>query len=121
MKKLLFIFILLGSIQISAAQSPNVLLGNKYEKAASASNISTLYFSQKNSGIHSNTLEFLGKKSTVSGNFNYKITDNLLVITYEKNSETEEYIIDVNSSTLISTHLQGYVDGKFGKIYWKRK
>jgi hypothetical protein len=103
---------------LCAQQSKNVLLGKTYTKAASASNVSTLKFTSSNSGQSENVTTVLGKNYQVSLSFNYKIVGKKVTIIYENTSDKEDYNIDLISGKLISTHLEGYVDGKWGKVYW---
>ena len=116
--KLVFIAIFLCSFQTALAQSANVLLGNIYEKAASATNRSTLYFSQKNSGRLNSTLEFNGREINTSASFTYLINGSRVQITYEKDLGTEVYDFDGSASQLISPNMQGYVNGKLEKVIW---
>lgn len=118
--KLVHIVLFLSSFQTSLAQSANVLLGNKYEKAESATSRSTLYFSQKNSGSLNSTLEFNGKEINASASFTYLIDGSKVQITYEKDLGTEVFEFDGSFSQLISPNMQGYVNGKWGKVIWTR-
>jgi uncharacterized protein (TIGR02145 family) len=119
--KLVFIAIFLCSFQTALAQSANVLLGNIYEKAASSTNRSTLYFSQKNSGRLNSTLEFNGREINTSASFTYLINGSRVQITYEKDLGTEVYDFDGSASQLISPNMQGYVNGKLEKVIWNLK
>lgn len=102
----------------SAQQSKNILLGKTYTKSASASNTSILKFTSSTSGLSENVTTVLGKKYESTISFTYKIVAKKVTIEYENSPDKEDYMIDVASSKLISTHLQGYVDGKWGKVYW---
>jgi hypothetical protein len=118
--KLVYIVLFLSSFQTSLAQSANVLLGNKYEKAESATSRSTLYFSQKNSGSLNSTLEFNGKEINASASFTYLIDGSKVQITYEKDLGTEVLEFDGAASQLIRPNVQGYVNGKWGEVIWTR-
>jgi hypothetical protein len=103
---------------ISAQQSKNILQGKVYTKSASASNNSTLKFTSATSGQSENVTNVLGKNYQVSISFNYKIVGKKVTIEYESSSDKEDYTIDLAAGKLISTHLEGYIDGKWGKVYW---
>jgi hypothetical protein len=45
----------------------------------------------------------------------------MVTIVYENSPDSEEYSIDLKVGKLISTHLQGYVNDKWGKIFWTEK
>jgi len=104
-----------------AQESKNILLGKIYTKSASADNISTLNFTSSNSGKSYTVANVLGKNYESSIFFNYKIEGEKVTITYENFSDKEVYNIDLASGKLISTHLEGYVDGKWGKVFWVEK
>jgi hypothetical protein len=111
-----------NKFRTSAANSnPINLLGRVYTKSASNTNTTTIEFSYSSTGRSVNVANALGRQFQTDLYFTYKIDGNVLVITYENNAGTEKYTIDENSATLVSTHLQGYVDGKWGQIYWKRE
>jgi hypothetical protein len=123
MKKIiLFLFLFLTIFWVALAQKNSINLpGRIYKKSASNTNSSNLEFSSSSTGRSITVVNVLGRQIETQLFFTYKLTGKLLVITYEKNTGTEEYTVDENSSTLVSTHLQGYVDGKWGEIYWKRE
>lgn len=106
---------------ISAQQSKNILLGKTYTKSVSASNTSILKFTSSTSGLSENATTVLGKKYESTISFTYKIVGKKVTIEYENSPDKEDYMIDVASSKLISTHLQGYVDGKWGKVHWSEQ
>ncbi len=102
-------------------KNSNILLGRVYTKAASNTNLSNLKFNTSSTGSSITTVSVLGRKVETEISFTYKISGSKLTIIYEQDMGTEEYTIDDESSRLVSTHLQGYVDGKWGEIYWKRE
>jgi hypothetical protein len=103
---------------LNAQQSKNILQGKVYTKSASASSKSILKFNSSTSGQSETETTVLGKNFQTTISFKYKISGKKVTIEYENSSDKEYYMIDLVSGKLISTHLQGYVDGKWGKIYW---
>lgn len=103
---------------LCAQQSKNILLDKTYTKSASASNDSTLKFTSSTSGQSVNVTTVLGKDYELSISFNYKIVGKKVTIIYENISNQEDYNIDLASGKLISNHLEGYINGKLGKVYW---
>jgi hypothetical protein len=117
----LFLTFVFFGHNIYAQQSKNVLIGKVYTKSASANISSTLRFKTETSGISEGVSIVLGKSYVSKISFTYKISGNLVAIVYENSPESEEYSIDLKAGKLISTHLQGYVDDKWGKIFWTEK
>lgn len=103
---------------VVAQKNSNILLGRVYTKTASTTYSSTLEFSTSLTGRSISKVFVLGRKVETEISFTYKISGPKLTIVYEQDLGTEEYTIDDKSSRLVSTHLQGYVDGKWGQIYW---
>lgn len=103
-----------------AQNNESLLVGRTYAKSASSTNKTILKFKNKREGISESSAELLGRTTNVSINFTYVIKESKMTITYEDGMGVEDYIIDETKKQLTSTHLQGYVDGKWGKIYWKR-
>lgn len=119
--KSVFLFIVLFltiSGFVLAQKNSNILLGRVYSKASSNTNSSTLKFNTSSTGSSITTVLVLGRSVVSEISFTYKIIGPKLTIVYEQDMGTEEYTIDDKSSRLVSTHLQGYVDGKRGQIYW---
>ena len=103
-----------------AQNNENLLVGRTYVKSASSTNKTILKFKNKSEGISESSAELLGRTTNVSINFTYVIKGSKMTITYEDGMGVEDYVIDETKKQLTSTHLQGYVDGKWGKIYWNR-
>ena len=120
MKKTYLTLVLFLTISgfVLAQNNSNILLGRVYTKAASTTNSSTLEFSASSTGRSITTVFVLGRKVETEISFTYKISGSKLTIVYEQDLGTEEYTIDDKTSRLVSTHLRGYVDGKWGQIYW---
>ena len=121
MKNILLFFVLSTLSFFSYSQNANYLLGKIYTKSTDMNSSTDLNFNNKSSGIMSGLSVINGRKYDVSSGFTYKINGNKLQIIYEDGLGTENYNIDKTSDQLKSTHLEGYVDGKWGKIYFKRK
>jgi hypothetical protein len=115
---LFIVLFLMFSGFVLVQKNSNILLGRVYTKAASNTNSSNLKFNTSSTGSSITTVSVLGRKVETEISFTYKITGSKLTIIYEQDLGTEEYTIDDKSSRLVSTHLQGYVDGKWGQIYW---
>jgi hypothetical protein len=113
-------FVFFGQ-NLYAQQSKNVLNGKVYTKSASANVSSTLRFTTATSGISEGVTIVLGKSYVANISFTYKISGSLVTIVYENSPDSEEYSIDLKAGKLISTHLQGYVNDKWGKIFWTEK
>jgi len=113
---LLFIF----CNSLNAQNNESLLVGRSYSKSANSSEKTILKFKDKKQGVLESSAELLGKVINVSMNFSYIIKGTKLNVIYEDGQGEEEYIVDDVKKQLVSTHLQGYVDGKWGKIYWKR-
>ena len=113
---LLFIF----CNSLNAQNNESLLVGRSYSKSANSSEKTILKFKDKKQGVLESSAELLGKVINVSMNFSYIIKGTKLTVIYEDGQGEEEYIVDDVKKQLVSTHLQGYVDGKWGKIYWKR-
>jgi hypothetical protein len=103
-----------------AQNNESLLVGRTYSKSASSTNKTILKFKNKSEGISESSAELLGRTTNVSMTFTYVIKGSKMTITYEDDMGVEDYVIDETKKQLTSTHLQGYVDGKWGKIYWKR-
>jgi hypothetical protein len=82
--------------------------------------ISYLKFTSSNSGISESSVNVIGKNYNTKQSFSYKLNGKILTITYPEASDVEEYKIDDVKRQLISSHLEGYVDGVWGKVFWKR-
>ena len=117
---LLLAFVFFG-LNLYAQQSKNVLNGKVYTKSASANVSSTLRFTTATSGISEGVTIVLGKSYVANISFTYKISGSLVTIVYENSPDSEEYSIDLKAGKLVSTHLQGYVNDKWGKIFWTEK
>ena len=109
----------------------DMLVGRVYTKKVSDLGTTTLRFTTSSSGISQSEMKILGKTSTLSQQFNYKINGQSLKIEYleVKNSgidkksvsKEEEYKIDETQRKLISTHLFENIDGKQVRVFWSRK
>jgi len=109
----------------------DMLVGRVYTKKVSDLGTTTLRFTTSSSGISQSEMKILGKTSTLSQQFNYKINGLSLKIEYleVKNSgidkksvsKEEEYKIDETQRKLISTHLFENIDGKQVRVFWSRK
>jgi len=117
----LFLAFVFFGHNLYAQQSKNVLNGKVYTKSASANVSSTLRFTTATSGISEGVTIVLGKSYVANISFTYKISGNLVTIVYENSPDSEEYSIDLKAGKLVSTHLQGYVNDKWGKIFWTEK
>jgi hypothetical protein len=127
MKKLiLFTLLMIGCLVVfsqkknitpPSPKSKNILLGKKFEKFADSKNYTTLLFNNLNTGVSEGFSEFNGKEYKVTLEFKYSINNAKLTIIYDDSKE--EYLIVKNATELVSTHLEGYVDGVWGKIKWK--
>ena len=117
----LFLAFVFFGLNLYAQQSKNVLNGKVYTKSASANVTSTLRFTTATSGISEGVTIVLGKSYVANISFTYKISGSLVTIVYENSPDSEEYSIDLKAGKLISTHLQGYVNDKWGKIFWTEK
>ena len=117
----LFLAFVFFGLNLYAQQSKNVLNGKVYTKSASANVSSTLRFTTATSGISEGVTIVLGKSYVANISFTYKISGSLVTIVYENSPDSEEYSIDLKAGKLISTHLQGYVNDKWGKIFWTEK
>lgn len=115
---LIFIF---ATNDLFSQQSQNILQGRTYIKSSSSTNSSTLSFGNSSTGRSLSKTYVLGREVVTELSFTYKVSGSMLTIVYEDDLGTEEYTIDESSSKLVSTHLKGYVDGKWGKIYWTLK
>ena len=118
---LLFLPLIFIGHNLYAQQSKNGLIGKVYTKSASANVSSTLRFTSATSGISEGVTIVLGKSYAANISFTYKISGNMVTIVYENSPDSEEYSIDLKAGKLISTHLQGYVNDKWGKIFWTEK
>jgi uncharacterized protein (TIGR02145 family) len=105
----------------SYSQSENYLLGKVYTKSTGMGSSSDLSFNNRTTGVMEGVSDFNGKEYIVSTGFSYTINGNSLQIIYQKGLGTEDYTIDRSSDQIVSTHLQGYVDGKWSKVIFKRK
>ena len=105
------------NISQPTTKAKNILLGKKFEKFTSSNNYTTLFFNNLNTGVSEAFSEFNGKEYRVNLDFKYSINNSKLTILYDNSKE--EYLIEKNATELVSTHLQGYVDGVWGKIKWK--
>ena len=103
------------------SQNENYLLGKVYTKSTGMGSSSDLSFNNSTTGIMDGNSVINGKEYLVSLGFTYSISGNELQIIYQKGLGTENYLIDKGSDQLQSTHLQGYVDGKWSKIIFNRK
>jgi hypothetical protein len=121
MKNFLLFLVLSSFSYFGYSQNSNYLLGKIYTKSTDVSSSTDLNFNNKSTGIMSGVSLINGRRYDVSTGFSYKIIGNKLEIIYEDGLGTENYIIDKASDQLKSTHLEGYVDGKWGKVYYKRK
>jgi hypothetical protein len=121
MKKTLFLIALLFLSFYAYSQKDNYLLGKIYTKSTGMGASSDLSFNNKSTGIMNGISFINGKEYDVSTGFSYKINGNKLQIIYQDGLGTEDYLIDKSSDQLKSTHLEGYVDGKWSKVYYKRK
>ena len=117
----LFLAFVFFGHNLYAQQSKNVLIGKVYTKNASANVSSTLRFTSATSGISEGVTIVLGKSYVANISFTYKISGSLVTIVYENSPDSEEYSIDLKAGKLVSTHLQGYVNDKWGKIFWTEK
>ena len=117
----LFLAFVFFGLNLYAQQSKNVLNGKVYTKSASANVSSTLRFTTATSGISEGVTIVLGKSYVANISFTYKISGSLVTIVYENSPDSEEYSIDLKAGKLVSTHLQGYVNDKWGKIFWTEK
>ena len=117
----LFLAFVFFGLNLYAQQSKNVLNGKVYTKSASANVTSTLRFTTATSGISEGVTIVLGKSYVANISFTYKISGSLVTIVYENSPDSEEYSIDLKAGKLVSTHLQGYVNDKWGKIFWTEK
>ena len=117
----LFLAFVFFGHNLYAQQSKNVLIGKIYTKNASANVSSTLRFQTATAGISEGVSIVLGKSYVTNISFTYKIAGNLVTIVYENSPDSEEYSIDLKAGKLVSTHLQGYVNDKWGKIFWTEK
>lgn len=105
-------------------QSENYLLGKVYTKStgqSSSDNIIDLNFNNKTSGISESTTSVLGREVYTKIGFTYIISGDNVKVIYDKNLGVEDYSIDKINDKLKSTHLEGYVDGKWSKLTFKRK
>jgi hypothetical protein len=117
----LFLTFVFFGHNLYAQQPKNVLIGKVYTKNASANVSSTLRFQTSTSGISEGVSILLGKSYVSNISFTYKISGNLVTIVYENSPDSEEYSIELKAGKLVSTHLQGYVNDKWGKIFWTEK
>ena len=117
----LFLAFVFFGLNLYAQQSKNVLNGKVYTKSASANVSSTLRFTTATSGISEGVTIVLGKSYVANISFTYKISGSLVTMVYENSPDSEEYSIDLKAGKLVSTHLQGYVNDKWGKIFWTEK
>ncbi len=120
MKKFILITISIIFFQNAYSQTENYLLGKVYTKSNGTSS-NELNFSNRTSGVMDGISIINGKEYIVSADFSYTISGNNLQIIYQKGLGTENYFINKSIDELLSTHLEGYVDGKWGKIMYKRK
>ena len=118
---LLFLFI---CFKVLSQKNTNLLVGRIYTKQVDNIGISSLKFITSNSGISESSVNVLGKNYTTKQSFNYKLSGKILTITYPEVSDVEadveEYKVDDIKRQLISTSLEGYVAGVWGKVFWKR-
>ncbi len=112
---LLFLFI---SLKLFSQKNTD-LVGRTYTKK-NDNVISYLKFTSSNSGISESSVNVIGKNYNTKQSFSYKLNGKILTITYPEASDVEEYKIDDVKRQLISSHLEGYVDGVWGKVFWKR-
>jgi hypothetical protein len=95
-----------------------ILIGRVYTKKASSTNIASLTFTTLNSGVSEGDATIMGRNYHTSIPINYKLKGKTLTITYPESNQEEVYTIDESKKQLVSTHLKGYVNGKFGTIIW---
>lgn len=122
MKKIIiFIFGLITFHLSIGQQSENYLLGKVYTKSTNETTSDNLNFNNRTSGVMEGVSIINGKEYIVSANFSYTISGNDLQIIYQNKLGTEKYFINKSTDELLSTHLEGNVNGKWGKIIYKRK
>ena len=120
-KVIIFIFGLIAFHLSIGQQSENYLLGKVYTKSTNETISDNLNFNNRTSGVMEGKSTINGKEYIVSANFSYTISGNDLQIIYQNKLGTEKYFINKSTDELLSTHLEGYVNGKWGKIIYKRK
>lgn len=122
MKNILFLAFLLGACLFSnAQQSQSYLVGKVYTKSANAESTNELKFINESTGVDEGKSRILGREMVTKIGFSYKIKGPSLTITYDDGLGIQDYTIDKVNDKLVSTHLKGYVDGKWGVIFYKRK
>jgi uncharacterized protein (TIGR02145 family) len=121
MKNTLFLITILFSSFYAYSQNENYLLGKVYTKSTGMGSTSDLSFNNRTTGVMEGVSDINGREYIVSTGFSYTINGNSLQIIYQKGLGTEDYIIDRTSEQLVSTHLEGYIDGKWSKVIFKRK
>jgi hypothetical protein len=119
-KKYFILLFLFFSLKLFSQKNTDLLVGRTYSKKADNSGIAYLKFTSSNSGVSESSVNVMGKSYNTNQSFNYKLNGKILTITYPEVYDVEEYKVDDVKRQLISTHLQGYVDGVWGKVFWKR-